>query len=69
VQYIRGLDPRLKQLTSGALLAMAPAGAGKREPLVNLYKIEAFIPAGNDFYADFERLIRQAGLEPATLLK
>jgi phosphonate transport system substrate-binding protein len=69
VQYVKDLDPKLKQATSDALLAMAPEGVGKREPLVTLYKIEGFIKADNNFYQDFERIVKKAGVNPASLVR
>jgi phosphonate transport system substrate-binding protein len=69
VQFARDLDPTIKQATSDALLAMAADNPGKHPPLVTLYKIEGFIRADNEFYSGFAKLIKEAGIEPASLLQ
>ncbi len=68
VQYIKRLDPKIKQATSDALLAMSAANPGKQPPLRYIYKIEGFVKADNQFYQEFAHLIKRAGINPADFI-
>lgn len=69
VQYVKNLDPKIKQATTEALLAMAADNPGKQPPLVHLYKIEGFMKADNQFYKEFANLVKKAGINPVSLVR
>ncbi|MBI3913929.1 MAG: phosphate/phosphite/phosphonate ABC transporter substrate-binding protein [Chloroflexi bacterium] len=68
VQYIKGLDKKIKDLTTEALLAIA-ANPGANDFLRKLYSIEGFTKITNDYYKPFGDVLKKAGIDPATLVK
>src|SRR6202142_1741003 len=68
VQYIKTFDPKLQAITTEALLAMSNDPGGKAV-LAKLYSINAFQKIDSSFtlYADFLKVLKQAGVDPASL--
>jgi len=70
VQYVKTLDPKLQAITTEALLAMSKDPGGKAV-LSKLYAINAFQQIDPTFtmYSDFAGVLKQAGVDPASLIK
>ena len=70
VQYIKTLDPKIQAITTEALLAMAKDPGGK-VVLAKLYTINAFqkLDPSMTYYADFQKVLQKAGVDPTTMVK
>ncbi|HEX2696277.1 MAG TPA: phosphate/phosphite/phosphonate ABC transporter substrate-binding protein [Anaerolineales bacterium] len=70
VQYVKDLDPKLQAVITEALLAMSNDPGGKAV-LSKLYSINAFEQIDSSFtmYSDFANVLKQAGVDPASLIK
>ena len=68
VQVTKDLDPKLKAAVVDGLTAMA-ADKGGAAVLASLYTINGFQKIDGSFYADFAKLLKAAGVDPATLVK
>jgi phosphonate transport system substrate-binding protein len=68
VQYVKTLDPKLQDVTTNALLAMATDPGGKAV-LASLYTINAFQKIDPTFYDAFNAVLKAAGVDASTLVK
>ncbi len=68
VQYVKTLDPKIQAITTDALLAMSKDPGGKAV-LASLYTINAFQKIDATFYDDFAKVLKAAGVDPASLVK
>ena len=68
VQVTKDLDPKIKTAVVKGLLAMAqdPGGAAV---LASLYNVNKFQEIDAHFYDDFAKLLKDAGVDPASLVK
>src|SRR5512138_162209 len=68
MQFIKTLDPKLKAVIVEGMLAMAQDPGGKAI-LKSLYNYDSFQEVKPDFYNDFAKVLKAAGVDPATLVK
>ena len=69
LQYIKDLDPKIKAITTEALLAMM-AEPGGNAVVKSIYSYDAFEKADyNTYYAPFSDMLKKAGIDVATLVK
>ncbi|MBI3536708.1 MAG: phosphate/phosphite/phosphonate ABC transporter substrate-binding protein [Chloroflexi bacterium] len=69
VQFVKGLDPRVRDATVKALTAVAADPAGK-QLLKDLYNIDGFEVAGYDkYYKPFEDILKKAGVDASAYVK
>ena len=69
LQYIKELDPKIKAITTDALLAMM-ADPGGNAVVKSIYNYDAFEKAGYDkYYGPFADLLKKAGIDVAALVK
>jgi phosphonate transport system substrate-binding protein len=68
VQYVKSLDPAIKDATTTALLAMA-ADKGGVAVLGNLYSINGYSKLDKPYYEDFGAVLKKAGVDAASLVK
>lgn len=68
VQFVKNFDPALKEKIVAAMLKMAEDEAGKAL-LKSLYNINGLIAIEPTFYDEFAQLMKDAGVDPASLVK
>src|SRR5512138_2158907 len=68
MQFIKSLDPKLKAVIVEGMLAMAQDPGGKAI-LKSLYNYDSFQEVKPTFYDDFGKVLKAAGVDPATLVK
>lgn len=68
MQFIKSLDPKLQAVIVEGMLAMANDPGGKAV-LKSLYNYDSFQQVKPDFYNDFAKVLKAAGVDPATLVK
>jgi len=68
MQFIKSLDPELRKVITEGMMAMAEDPGGKAV-LKSLYNYDAFQEVDPTFYADFATILKNAGVDPATLVK
>jgi ABC-type phosphate/phosphonate transport system substrate-binding protein len=68
MQFIKSLDPNLKQVIVEGMLAMAEDPGGKAV-LKSLYNYDAFQEVEATFYDEFAAILAKAGVDPASLVK
>jgi phosphonate transport system substrate-binding protein len=68
MQFIKSLDPKLQAVIVEGMMAMA-ADPGGKAVLKSLYNYDAFQQVKPDFYNDFAKVLKAAGVDPATLVK
>jgi len=68
MQFIKSLDPKLQAVIVEGMLAMAQDPGGKAV-LKSLYNYDSFQQVKPDFYNDFAKVLKAAGVDPATLVK
>jgi phosphonate transport system substrate-binding protein len=68
VQYVKTLDPKVQDITTQGLLAMAKDPGGNAV-LRGLYTIDGFEKVAPDFYQPFTDILKKAGVDPASLVK
>lgn len=68
MQFIKSLDPELKELITQGMLAMAEDPGGKAV-LKSLYNYDAFQQVDPTFYGEFLAVLQAAGVDPASLVK
>jgi phosphonate transport system substrate-binding protein len=68
MQFIKSLDPKLQAVIVEGMLAMAQDPGGKAV-LKSLYNYDSFQEVKPDFYNDFAKVLKSAGVDPATLVK
>ena len=68
VQFVKTLDPKLQSAITDALLAMV-ADPGGKAVISGLYSINSFQKIDATFYDAFLKLEKDAGVDPASLLK
>jgi phosphonate transport system substrate-binding protein len=68
MQFIKSLDPKLQAVIVEGMLAMAQDPGGKAV-LKSLYNYDAFQQVPATFYDDFAKVLKAAGVDPATLVK
>ena len=68
VQFVKTLDPALQTAISDGLLAMSKDPGGNAV-LRGLYTIDSFQKIDATFYDDFAAVLKQAGVDPAELVK
>jgi phosphonate transport system substrate-binding protein len=68
MQFIKSLDPNLQTVIVEGMLAMAQDPGGKAV-LKSLYNYDAFQKVEPTFYDDFAAVLKQAGVDPASLVK
>ncbi len=68
VQVTKDLDPNIKNAIVDGLLAMA-ADPGGAAVLKSLYSINGFTKIDATFYDEFANILKQAGVDPASLVK
>ncbi len=68
VQFVKNFDPELKTKIVDAMLKMSqdPDGA---KLLKDLYNINGLIAIDANFYDDFAKVMKDAGVDPASLVK
>jgi len=68
LQFIKTLDPKIKQAIVDGMMAMA-ADPGGKAVLKSLYNYDSFQKVDPTFYNDFAAVLKKAGVDPATLVK
>jgi len=68
VQFVKGFDPELKATIVAAMLKMSTDEAGAKL-LKDLYNINGLIAIDADFYDAFAKTMKDAGVDPASLVK
>lgn len=68
MQFIKSLDPKLQAVIVEGMMAMANDPGGKAV-LKSLYNYDAFQKVEPTFYNDFAKVLKAAGVDPATLVK
>jgi len=68
VQFTKTLDPKLQDVITRGLLAMAEDKGGNAV-LRGLYTINGFEKVDENFYNDFADVLKKAGVDPASLVK
>ncbi len=68
MQFIKSLDSKLQAVIVEGMLAMAQDPGGKAV-LKSLYNYDSFQQVKPDFYNDFAKVLKAAGVDPATLVK
>ena len=69
LQFIKGLDPKIRTIATDALLAMM-ADPGGNAVVKSIYNYDAFEKADyNTYYAPFEAMLKKAGVDVAALVK
>lgn len=70
VQFIKNFDPELRAKIVAAMLKMsADETNGGKQLLKDLYNINGLIAIEPDFYDDFAKILANAGVDPASLVK
>ena len=69
LQYIKDLDPKIKSITTAALVAMM-ADPGGNAVVKSIYNYDGFEQADySKYYAPFEELLKKAGVDVNALIK
>jgi phosphonate transport system substrate-binding protein len=68
VQYVKTLDPKIQDAITEGLLSMA-TDKGGNAVLRSLYTIDGFQKIQPTFYDAFAKVLKDAGVDPATLVK
>jgi ABC-type phosphate/phosphonate transport system substrate-binding protein len=69
LQFVKGLDPKIRSITVDALMAMM-ADPGGNAVVKSIYNYDAFEKADYaTYYAPFEATLKKAGVDVATLVK
>ena len=68
MQFIKSLDPKLQAVIVEGMMAMANDPGGKAV-LKSLYNYDAFQKVEPTFYNGFAKVLKAAGVDPATLVK
>ncbi len=69
LQFIKGLDPKIRTIATDALLAMM-ADPGGNAVVKSIYNYDAFEKADySTYYAPFEAMLKKAGVDVAKLVK
>jgi len=68
IQVVKNFDPALKKTIVDALLKMSNDEAGKKL-LKDLYSINGLVAIDATFYDGFAKIMKDAGVDPATLVK
>jgi phosphonate transport system substrate-binding protein len=68
VQFVKGMDPKLQSAIVDGLVAMA-ADPGGNAILRGLYTINGFQKIDATFYDAFAKVLKDAGVDPATMVK
>ena len=68
VQFIKGFDPELKATIVAAMMKMSTDEAGA-QLLKDLYNINGLVEIDSTFYDEFLKTLKDAGVDPATLVK
>lgn len=68
LQFVKGFDPKLKEATVTALLAMM-ADPGGKEIVKRAYAYDALQKVEPTFYDPFRDLLKKAGVDAASLVK
>jgi phosphonate transport system substrate-binding protein len=68
MQFIKSLDPKLQAVIVEGMMAMAQDPGGKAV-LKSLYNYDTFQQVEPTFYDDFAKVLKAAGVDPATLVK
>jgi phosphonate transport system substrate-binding protein len=69
LQFIKGLDPKIRAIAVDALMAMM-ADPGGNAVVKSIYNYDAFEKADYTvYYAPFEAMLKKAGVDVATLVK
>jgi phosphonate transport system substrate-binding protein len=68
LQFVKGLDQKIKDITLEALLGMM-ADPGGKATIKSIYSYDAFARLDKPYYDDFAAVLMKAGVDPATLVK
>jgi phosphonate transport system substrate-binding protein len=68
LQYVKGLDQKIKDITTQGLLAMM-ADPGGNAVVKSVYSYDAFSKLDKPYYDDFAAVLKKAGVDPVTLVK
>jgi len=68
MQFIKGLDPKLKEATVQGMLAIA-GDPGGVEMLRRIYAYRGLAKIPPTFYDEFRDLLKKAGVDPAEMIK
>ncbi len=68
LQFVKDLDPKIKDITVQALLAMM-ADPGGNATIKAVYSYDAFSKLDKPYYDDFAAVLKKAGMDPVTLVK
>lgn len=68
VQFVKNFDPELKAKIVAALLKMSEDETGKTY-LKDLYNINGLVAIDTTFYDEFAQTLKDAGVDPASLVK
>ena len=68
MQFIKSLDPKLQAVIVEGMMAMAQDPGGKAV-LKSLYNYDTFQQVEPTFYDDFAKVLKAAGVDPASLVK
>lgn len=68
VQFVKNFDPELKAKIVAALLKMSEDETGKTY-LKDLYNINGLVAIDPTFYDEFAKTLKDAGVDPASLVK
>jgi phosphonate transport system substrate-binding protein len=68
LQYVKGLDQKIKDITTQGLLAMM-ADPGGNATVKAVYSYDAFSKLDKPYYDDFAAVLKKAGVDPVTLVK
>jgi phosphonate transport system substrate-binding protein len=68
LQFVKGLDQKIKDITLQGLLAMM-ADPGGNATVKAVYSYDAFAKLDKPYYEDFAAVLKKAGVDPATLVK
>jgi phosphonate transport system substrate-binding protein len=68
MQFIKNLDPKLQAVIVEGMLAMV-ADPGGKAVLKSLYNYDSLQKVDPTYYNDFLTVLKQAGVDPATLVK
>jgi phosphonate transport system substrate-binding protein len=68
LQFVKGLDQKIKDITVQGLLAMM-ADPGGNATVKAVYSYDAFAKLDKPYYDDFAAVLKKAGVDPVTLVK
>lgn len=68
LQFVKGLDQKIKDITLQALLGMM-ADPGGNATIKSIYSYDAFAKLDQPYYDDFAAVLKKAGVDPVTLVK